>query len=123
MLNKIFSKDYFSERALLFLTGTALLIASGITFQVMTTVKQYDYKIATGYTQYGADSFKLGEWYSLYEFAAFAVITTVAAVFISAKVLKLDRSLAYAAIILQHVVLVFLFVVSSALLGASSIAT
>ncbi len=122
MLNKIFSKEYFSERPLLVLSGLALASMSFTVFRVLTTVRQYDFKIATNYTQYGADSFELGEWYTLYEFAAFGAITTVAAIFISARLLKFDRNLSYVVVLLQHIVLAFLLVVSNALLNASGIA-
>ena len=122
MLSKIFSKEYFDERPLLLLTGMALVTMAVTVFRVLTTVRQYDFRIATSYTQYGADSFDLGEWYQLYEFAAFGVITTLAAVFISARLLKIDRSLAYSVVILQHIVLVFLFIVSNALLSTSGAA-
>ena len=122
MLSKVFSKEFFSERALLLLAGLALVSMSVTVFRVVTTVRSYDFKVATGYTQYGADSFQLGEWYSLYEFAIFGVISTVAAILISARLLKIDRALAYTALILQQAILVFLFIVSSALLSASGVA-
>lgn len=123
MLSNLFSKDYFDDRPLFVLSGLAVFSMLVTVFRVLTTVQQYDYRIAVGYTQYGADSFKLGEWYTLYEFAVFAVISTIAAIFISAKVFKIGRQLAYGTIVLQHVVLLFLFLVSNALLSASSIAS
>ena len=122
MMNKFFSKEFFSERPLLLLSGLALVSMAVTVLRVLITVRQYDFKIATSYTEYGPSPVQLGEWYTLYEFAAFALITTVAAILISARLLKIDRSLAYVALILHHVILVFLFIVSGALLNASGIA-
>ena len=61
MLSKFFNKEFFDDRPLLIISGLALL-SMGITIlRVMTSVRAFDYKIAVGYTQYGADSFTLGE--------------------------------------------------------------
>ncbi len=123
MLNKIFSKEYFSERPLMLLTGLALATMSITIFRVMTTVRSFDYLIATSYTQYGPDTFDTGEWYTLYEFAAFGFISTVAAILISARLFKIDIPLSYGVMILQHIILIFLFIVSNALLNASGVAS
>lgn len=120
MLSKIFSKDFFRERSLLALSGLSILLMATNAFRIFTTVKQYDYKVAVGYTQYGADSFELGEWYLIYELALFGLLTTIASLFISARLVRVDRSLAYIATILQILVLILLFIVSGAIIGASS---
>ncbi len=123
MLSKLFSKEYFRERALMVLTLMAIVSMAVTLFRVVTTVRPFSYKILTSYTQYGPDTFESAEWYTLYEFAAFALITTLGAIFISARLFRVDKPLSYTVIILQHVVLVFLFIVSNALLIASGVAS
>ena len=123
MMNKFFSKEFFSERALVLLAGLAILSMSVTVFRVLTTVRSVDSKIATGYTQYGADTLLRGEWYTLYEFAVFAVLSTLGAILISARLLKIDKPLSYITLVLQHIVLIFLFIVSGALLNVFGIAT
>jgi len=122
MLNKLFSREFFSERPLMIANGLALLSMTITVLRVLTTVRQHNSKVGVSYTEYGADTLRLGEWYTLYEFAIFALISTLAAVFISARMCKVDKPLSYTVIILQHVVLVFLFIVSGALLSASNVA-
>ena len=105
------------------LNGMAILSMVIIVLRMLISVHRYNYKVATGYTQYGVDSFIKGEWYSLYEPAIFAVITTVAAILISARIYKIDKSLAYTTIALHNIVLLFLIIFLGALLGVSAIAT
>ena len=118
MLGKIINKDFFNERPLVLLAGLALVSMSVTVFRIMTTVRSQDIKVVTGYTQYGeADTLLLGDWYTLYEFVGFAVISTLAVILISSRLLKIDKYLAYLTVALQHVVLIFLFIVASALLS------
>lgn len=121
MLSRLFSKDYINDRPLLLLAGIVLVSTLGIILRVILAVEQYDYKVAVSYTQYGADSFALGDWYSLYNFAIFGFLTTVTSLAISGRLHRQDRPLSYVVLGLQFVVLVFLAFVSNALLNASSI--
>lgn len=121
MLEKLFPKEYFKERRLLLLAGTLIPVMLVIVLRVLVEVRQYDYKVTVRYTQYGADSFVLGEWYTLYEPAFFALITTLTSLLLSLRLYKLDVKLSYLVLVLQYIILLFLFIVSGALLGASSI--
>jgi hypothetical protein len=123
MIEKVFPKEYFKERRLFGLSVAMLIVTLITVLRVLLQVKQYDYKVTVRYTQYGADSFELGEWYTLYEPALFAIVTTVVALLISFRLFHVDKSLSYVVVTLQLVALGYLFVVAGALLGASSIAT
>ncbi len=89
--------------------------------RVLLGVKSYNYKVTIGYTQYGADSFILGEWYTLYEPAVFSFITTVIVVLLSFRLYKIDRNLSFLVLGLQLVVQLFLYIVAASLLDAASI--
>jgi hypothetical protein len=121
MLSKLFSKDYVNDRPLLVLASVLVVSTLGLILRVILSVEQYDFKVAVSYTQYGADSFVLGDWYSLYGFAVFAFISTIAAVAISGRLHRQDRGLSYVVLSLQLIVLVFLALITNALLNASSI--
>lgn len=121
MPKKLFSREYFQDRQLLLLSSIALTAMVAIVVRVLVSVKPYDYKVAVGYTQYGADSLSLGEWYALYETAIFAFITTVIVLLLSTRVYTVDKYLSYGIVALQLIVLMFTLVVSNALIGASSI--
>lgn len=123
MIDKIFPKEYFSERRLLALSGVTLLTMLLTITRILIEVRQYDRKVTVGYTQYGADTFQLGEWVTLYEPAVFAFITTIAALLISFRLFKIDRNYSYLVLALQLIVLVFTFIVSGALLSSASIAS
>lgn len=121
MIDKLFPKDYFKDRPLMLATGAAVTMMAFIVARVLISVKDYDFKITTGYTQYGADTFIRGEWYELYEPAFFALITTVITVMLSLRVFRMNRNLSFGVIGLQLIVLAFLLIVTTALLGASAI--
>ncbi len=121
MLDKLFPKEYFKDRLLMLLSGATLVTAVFIVIRILVTVRNYDFKITTGYTQYGADTFIRGEWYELYEPAIFAVITTVIVLMLSLRVYKLNRNLSYGIVSLQLVLLGFLMLVTNAILGSSTI--
>ena len=123
MLEKIFPKEYFQDRKLLGFSGFMVLMAIVTIARVLIGVRQYDRKVTVGYTQYGADTFQLGEWTTLYEPAIFAFITAATALFVSFRLFNVNRRLSYMVIALQVVVLGFLFVVASALISSASIAS
>ena len=123
MLDKLFPKEYFQDRRLMLLATVMVVTAVIIIVRVLLAVRSYDYKVTIGYTQYGADSFELGDWYTLYEPAVFTLITSVTALLMSFRLYRISAYLSFLMISLQLIVQFFVFIVASALLDASSIVT
>lgn len=121
MLEKIFPKEYFEDRRVMLLAAAVAGMSLITVARVLLGVKSYNYKVTIGYTQYGADSFILGEWYTLYEPAVFSFITTVIVVLLSFRLYKIDRNLSFLVLGLQLVVQLFLYIVAASLLDAASI--
>ena len=92
-------------------------------FRVLFSVKQYDFKIAVRYTQYGADSFILGDWYSLYDMAIFAFVTTVIALLLSMKLHPLHKPVAIGILVLQLILMIMLFIIGHAILSRPPVAS
>src|SRR5690606_37281182 len=85
MSNKLINREFFKDKPLVALSGLLVVTASASIARVLLSVRQYDYKITVRYTQYGADSYQLGNWYELYELVAFAVLSTLVAIFLASR--------------------------------------
>lgn len=123
MTGKIINRDFFKDKPLVALASVLAVSAIATIVRVIVSVRQYDYKITVRYTQYGADSYQLGNWYTLYELVAFAVLSTVTAILIASRLYATQRHFAVTVLLLQQVVLIFLFMVANALLGTSSVSS
>lgn len=123
MSGKLINRDFFKDKPLVALCGLLLVSTAAVVARVLISVRQYDYKITVRYTQYGADSYQLGNWYSLYELIAFAVLSTLTAIFLASRLQANLRSFAVVTIVLQQIILIFLFMVANALLGTPSVAS
>lgn len=119
MLASVFRREFFADRSMMIFSGLISIALLAIVFRVLSTVKQYDFKIAVRYTQYGIDPFPLGDWYSLYDMAAFAVVSSVVVLLIAMRLHAAQRSLAVIVLGLHLVVMVFLVIVSNAILSTT----
>lgn len=99
--------------------GLALAIVN--VFNVILQVEQKDFDIPVRYTEYGASPIVLGDWFTLYEFLAFAVVATIFNVVIALRLHKERRQLSIAMLIAQIIIMIFLLLVSRAVLGLPAV--
>jgi hypothetical protein len=123
MSGKLINREFFKDKSMVALVSLLFISMATVVVRVLVSVKHYDYKITVRYTQYGADSYQLGNWYSLYELVAFAVLTTFAAIFLASRLQANHRHIAITYLLLQFIVMVFLFMVSNALLSTPSVSS
>ena len=121
MLSKFINKEFFKDRLVSVLAGTSLILGVLGTVLVLLRVEPRDFKIAVRYTENGPDPFKLGDWYTLYDLAFFIGLTTLVAVALSLKLHQLNRPLSLSILIFHHIVVVYFFLVASAILGTSPV--
>jgi len=86
---------------------------------VLVRVNSQDFEIPVRYTQYGASPVGLGEWFSLYELGIFAVAAFAMNLVLSIKVYTLSKGISKMILGLTVLLLIFLLIVSWALLGLS----
>lgn len=123
MSTTLINRDFFKDKPMVALSSALLVSAIIVIARVMFSLRQYDYKITVRYTQYGADSYQLGNWYTLYELVAFAILSTLTAIFIASRLQVNQRHFAITYLLLQQIVLIFLFMVANALLGTPSVSS
>ncbi len=115
---RLVSREFIKDRYSLMLISIGLILAAVNILHVILRVEQKDFDIPVRYTQYGASPIVLGDWYTLYEFALFAIVATAINVVIALKLHKSSRrNLATSVLIGQIIIMIFLFLVSRAVLG------
>ncbi len=117
MFDGIVRRDFFRDRTALVASIVALGMAVLIIIRVLFSVQQFSDKVPIRYTQFDIEQFERGDWYSLYELAGFAFLTTAASIVIAMRLHREKRDLAVAVLGLQLVVLIFAAFVSNALLN------
>jgi hypothetical protein len=115
------SKDFIKDRFSLLLMALGVGLAVINVINVVLRVEPRDFDIPVRYTQYGSSPIVLGDWYNLYSLALFAVVATVSNVVIALKLHKNRRQLTVAVLVGQILVMVFLLLVSGALLGLPAV--
>lgn len=121
MLEKYFRKEVLSDKPMLALLIANVSVAVISIVRVVLSVQQYDFKITVRYTQYGSNSFQLGDWYALYDMALFAGFVTIITTAIALRLHSENRNLALVLLSLQMIVMLFLAFVSGALLDIPSV--
>ena len=114
----LFSKKYFQDRPILFLN---LLVVLGALINVISVVLRIDTSQTVAITRYqvalGLAGFERGSTAELYSFAAASILIAVIAIFLSARVYWLRRSISLVVLSLAIVALFFNLVVSCAILN------
>jgi len=118
---RLISREFIKDRFALLLMAFGLLLAVINTLNVFFRVESRDFDIPVRYTQYGNSPIVLGDWYNLYALALFAVVATTVNFVIALELHKNRRQLTIAMLIGQILVMVFLFLVSSAILGLPAV--
>jgi len=117
MLGKYINRDFFKDRLLTVLSGSITLLSLLGAVWVLISVRAFDVRIPVRYSEYGINTLKNGPWFTLYDLSAFVVISGLIALFIALRTFKLNRTLALVVLVLQHVLLVFFFLVANAILN------
>ena len=119
MLGNIVKREYFTDRTILLLSGGAIAIALFIILRVLLGVQQFNDKVAVRYTQYGIEQFERGNWFTSWDMAFFALVTTIAALFIAMRLHASKRPISLTVLSLQIITMIFLVLVSHAILSLS----
>jgi hypothetical protein len=114
----MFSKKYFQDRPILFLN---LILTLGMIINVIAVAL----RVNTGQTvtiiryqvNLGLAGFQRANTYQLYGFIIAAVIITAVAIFLSARLYKIKRSLSILILVLSIILLLFNLIVSGAILN------
>lgn len=116
MLKNLVTKAYFEDRLLTVMSGVSLMLGLFNIFNVVLRVEQFDFKITV---QYFIDDLVLGEWWGLYKFALFAAVSTVLSLIISFRLFLQKRSLSITVLVMHQIVMIYLILVSNAILAVS----
>jgi ABC-type long-subunit fatty acid transport system fused permease/ATPase subunit len=114
----MFTKKYFQDRTILFLNFIVLL---GATVNVVATVLRIDTTQAVSIIRYqvslGLAGFQRADVIQLYSFAIMALIISITAIVVSAKMHRRRRNLSVLVLSLAIVALFFNLIVSGAILN------
>ncbi len=117
MIKKFFSQPFFrdSQATILLVAGFLLVLIH--TFDFALNIQSQEIKVPIRYSGYNESLSDKGSWLSLFALVVFGIATVVINGAIAIKVYHLRRSLAIALLVLNVVIMVFLILVSRALLN------
>jgi hypothetical protein len=118
---RLISREFIKDRFALLLMAFGLLLALVNILNVFLRVEQRDFDIPVRYTQYGSSPIVLGDWYNLYALAFFAIVATTVNFVLALRLHKNRRQLTIALLIGQLLIMIFLFLVSGAILGLPAV--
>lgn len=114
----MFTKKYFQDRPILFLN---LLIIFGALINVIAVALRINTSQPVTIIRYqvnlGLAGFERASNYQLYGFVALAILISLVAIFLSARLYTIRRSLSILLLVLTIVALVFNLIVSGAILN------
>jgi hypothetical protein len=114
----MFTKKYFQDRPILFLN---LIILLGAVINMLAVLLRVNtgqsIAIIRYQTSLGLAGFERADAYQLYSFAVMAVLLSIVAVILSARVYKLRRYLSIMILSLTIIALLFNLIVSGAILN------
>lgn len=117
MIKNFFSQPLFKDPQATILLVAGLLLVFVQTIDFSLNIQSREIKVPIRYSGYNESLSDKGHWASLLALILFGVVVFVINTAISIKVYKLRRSLAVMLLTLNIVILVFLILVSRALLG------
>jgi hypothetical protein len=120
---KIINKELFKDRLLITLIGGNVVLGLITIIRVLISVTRYDIDIPVRYTQFGGvDSYVAGDWFTHYNFAIFTVVILVVNTLIALRIYRHRRWVSIGVLSMQVFVLVFLVVVSGAIINTLPVA-
>ena len=112
------NQSLFSDRRAVWLLLVDFIGTVFVVLFTLLSIERREFKVPIRYSGYNEGSFSnRGEWYSLYAFTIFAVLSMSMATILSVRIHKLRPELAQTLLALQLVLLVFNFLVARALLN------
>lgn len=111
------NQPLFGDRKAVWLLLTNLVGTVFVVVFTMLGIERREFKVPIRYSGYDEGSFSdRGEWYSLYAFTLFAVISMTFTLILALRIHKMRPELAQSLLGLQLVVIVFTFLVARSLL-------
>lgn len=112
------NQSLFSDRRAVWLLLVDFIGTVFVVLFTLLSIERREFKVPIRYSGYNEGSFSnRGEWYSLYAFTIFAVLSMTMATILSVRIHKLRPELAQTLLALQLVLLFFNFLVARALLN------
>ncbi len=117
MIKKFFSQPFFKDSQVIVLLVVGFLLLLIHTADFTLNVQSQEIKVPIRYSGYNESLSDKGHWLSLFVLVVFGIAMFVINSVIAIKVYRLRRSLAVALLLLNIVIMVFLILVSRALLN------
>lgn len=117
MIKNFFSQPFFkdSQATMLLAAGFLLLMIHNIDFAL--NIQSQEIKVPIRYSGYNESLSDKGHWLSLLALVVFGIATFVVNTAIAIKVYRLRRALAITLLLLNVVIMIFLILVSRALIN------
>lgn len=117
MIKKYFSQPFFKDpqATILLVAGFLLLLVHSVDFTL--NIQSQEIKVPIRYSGYNESLSDKGHWLSLLALMVFGIVTFIVNAAIAIKVYRLRRALALALLLLNVVIMVFLILVSRALIN------
>lgn len=116
MISFLKSNSIFKDRQAVMLMTTGMVIAVGTLLFVLIFNESREFKVDVRYSGYDRSLSDKGNWYTLYVFPLFAILTHFVNSYLSLKAHAIQRTMAITILGLNIVVQVFAFAVSKALI-------
>jgi hypothetical protein len=117
MIKNFFSQPFFHDpkATALAITGLLLLVVHTIYFTI--NVQSQEIKVPVRFSGYDASLSDKGHWFSLLSLLIFGIVAYVVNIAISIKIYKLRKTISIWMLTLNIIIMVFLILVSRALLN------
>jgi hypothetical protein len=110
------NQPLFADRRAVWLLVINALATAYVVLYSVSAIDRREFKVPIRYSGYNEGSFSdRGDWYSLYAFPVFALISFGFALILGLRIHKMRPELAQALLALQLVITTFVFLVSRAL--------
>ncbi len=117
MIKKFFAQPFFKDSKATMLAATGLLLLVVHTLDFTMNVKSQEIKVPVRFSGYDASLSDKGHWFSLLSLLLFGIIMYIINVAISIKAYRLKKTISIWMLTLNIVIMVFLILVSRALLN------
>jgi hypothetical protein len=120
---KMITKELFQDRLLITLIGGNFILGIFAIIRVLVSTTKYDIDIPVRYTQFGGvDSYVAGDWFTHYNFVVFTVVILLVNTLIALRIYRHRRWVSISILTMQSFVLIFLVVISWAIINTLPVA-
>lgn len=118
---KLVSREFVRDRTSLIIASSGLVLAVFNVIYILLQVKQLDFEIPVRFSQLGASPIELGDWFTLYDFAVFAIVASTINLILGLNLHKKNRPIAKSVLSVNVILMILLFIVIRAVLGLSPV--